>query len=56
MCPFCGKLCSVVETVRPSTTEPEPALIHQTPPCERFETLEIDDFLHEVNVRFGAYN
>ena len=55
VCPFCKRKCSAGFTRRPGQ-EDEPAILHAVPACQKFEALEIDDFLHEVNIQYGAHN
>jgi hypothetical protein len=55
-CPFCGRQCSAGFTLPPGAVEENPAVIHMKPTCPKFDDLEPDDYLHEVNIRYGAHN
>lgn len=46
-CPFCGR------TVAASSKEG--AVLHAVPMCEKFEKLEPDEYMHQVNVILGNY-
>lgn len=55
ICPFCKRECSAGFTRQPGAKE-LPAVIHDMPSCPKFDDLEISDFLHEVNIQYGAHN
>ncbi len=58
VCPFCKRKCSAGFTCIPGQTEDEgnPGVLHELPTCPKFDALEIDDFLHEVNIQYGGHN
>lgn len=55
VCPFCKGTCSAGFT-RKSGVEDMPAVLHSQPTCPKFDELEIDEFLHQVNIQYGAHN
>ncbi len=50
-CPFCGGDISFTE----EDGHPD-SLLHSMPPCQRYLDLEIDEFMHQVNVQRGLHN
>lgn len=56
VCPFCKKRASVFEQGSEQEGNMEIGLLHEKPMCEKFERMEPDDYLHEVNKQFGLHN
>lgn len=58
ICPFCGCVCSAGYTLEQGNPQAEqvPAVLHDKPACSKFEALEPDEYLHQVNIMFGAHN
>jgi hypothetical protein len=50
ICPFCKRSCSFGEIGG------TPCGLHDEPACQKFLELALDDYLHEVNIQYGAHN
>jgi hypothetical protein len=51
-CPFCGgRLAYTVD----ADGRPD-GLLHSLPTCNRYDDLEIDEFMHQANVARGLHN
>jgi hypothetical protein len=53
VCPFCRKECEAHDH---GDGEGDVFVIHIEPTCQRFDELEPDEFLHQVNVQYGMHN
>ena len=45
-CPFCDGDFQVGEV-----DEVDPAILHSVPPCEKFYTLEMPEYLREIRIK-----
>ena len=52
ICPFCGAKCSVTEEKETG----EPGVLHSLPTCRMYDDNPIDEYLHQVNIQYGAHN
>ena len=44
-CPFCGG--------KVAASKADSSVLHSVPPCEKFNAMEPDDFLHACNAAMG---
>lgn len=54
ICPFCRKRCEA--HIHGDLETGEFFMLHVEPICQKYDTMEPDDFMHAVNIQYGGHN